>query len=102
MGYGRVNYTRRGFRAAAFTNVLDGSATNLLTRDITGRPIAFDFETRTIDVEASNVQSFAGRHVLSYGGNLRYNSFDLSLAPRGDHRTEFGIYEQDEIIMSIH
>jgi outer membrane receptor protein involved in Fe transport len=38
--------------------------------------------------------------VFSYGGNLRFNRFDLSLAPRADNRTEFGIYGQDEIFLS--
>jgi iron complex outermembrane receptor protein len=102
MGYGRVQYTRRGLRGAFFTNLLDGNATNLLTRDAAGAPIAFDFETKTFDFELSNVQAFAARHVVSYGGNLRFNGFDLSLAPRADDRTEFGIYGQDEIFLSNH
>jgi iron complex outermembrane receptor protein len=38
--------------------------------------------------------------VVSYGGNLRFNAFDLSLAPEGDDRTEFGIYGQDEIFLN--
>ena len=102
MGYGRVHYTRRGLRGAFFTNILDGTATNLLTRDTLGVPIGFDFKTKTFDVELSDVQTFAARHVVSYGGNLRHNSFDLSLAPRADNRTEFGAYAQDEIFLSNH
>lgn len=102
MSYGRVNYTRRGLRAAAFTNILDGSATNLLTRSPIGQPIGFDFETRTIDFDLANVHTVAARHVISYGGNLRFNAFDLSLAPQADDRTEFGIYAQDEIFLSDH
>ena len=102
MGYGRVAYTRRGLRAAAFANVLDGAATNLLTRSPIGARIGFDFETRTIDFDISNVQSFAGRHAVSYGGNLRFNGFDLSLAPGAQDRTEFGIFAQDEIFLSDH
>ena len=37
---------------------------------------------------SSNVQTFAKRHVVSYGGNLRFNSYDLSIAPgrRQPHR----------------
>jgi iron complex outermembrane receptor protein len=100
MGYGRVNYTRRGLRGAFFTNVLDGEATNLLTRGPDLQQIGFDFKTQTYDFELSNVQAFAQRHVFSYGGNLRFNSFDLSLAPQGDNRTEFGVYAQDEIFLS--
>jgi outer membrane receptor protein involved in Fe transport len=102
MAYGKASFTHRGLRAAFFTNVLDGTADNLLTRDPQGRPIAFDFETNTYDFEISNVQAFAARHVFNYGGNLRFNKFDLSLAPQGDDRTEFGIYAQDEIFLSDH
>ncbi len=39
---------------------------------------------------------------MSYGGNLRFNSNDLSIAPDADNRTEFGIYGQDEIFLSDH
>ena len=100
MGYGRVNYSRRGLRVAAFTNVLDGTATNLIATDPRGVRIPFAFKTNTYDAEISNVQSFAARHVVSYGGNIRYNDFDLSLAPQADNRTEFGAYAQDEIFLS--
>ena len=102
MSYGKVAFTRRGLRAAFFTNILDGTAGNLLTRDPQGRPIGFDFKTNTYDFEISNVQAFAARHVFNYGGNLRFNKFDLSLAPQGDDRTEFGVYAQDEIFLSDH
>jgi outer membrane receptor protein involved in Fe transport len=101
MTYARAAYDKRGFRAAVFTQRLDGDAANLLTRkppDFT--PITFAFKTNTFDVELSNVQTFASRHVVNYGGNLRYNTFDLSLAPQSDNRTEFGIYAQDEIFLS--
>ena len=37
---------------------------------------------------------------MSYGGNLRFNNNDLSIAPGADNRTEFGIYGQDEIFLS--
>lgn len=100
MAYGKVSFTRRGLRVNAFTNVLDGNASNLLTRDVSFRPIGFDFKTRTYDVDLGNVHAFARRHVLSYGGNLRYNQFDLSLAPEGNDRTELGLYAQDEIFLS--
>ena len=102
MGYGKAEFTRRGFRTAFFTNVLDGTASNLLTRDPLNRPIGFDFKTNTYDFELSNVQTFAARHVFTYGGNLRFNKFDLSLAPEGDDRTEFGVYAQNEIFFSDH
>jgi outer membrane receptor protein involved in Fe transport len=102
MGYAKVNFTNRGFRTAFFANLLDGQASNLLTIDATGRPITFDFNAKTFDFEASNVQTLAVRHVLSYGGNLRFNRFDLSIAPEGDNRAEFGVYLQDDIFLSDH
>jgi outer membrane receptor protein involved in Fe transport len=100
MGYGRVNYSQKGFHVAFFANVLNGDATNLLTRDVTGQPILFNFAGNTFDVEAANVQTFQARHVVTYGGNFRYNTFDLSLAPQADNRTEGGAYIQDEIFLS--
>jgi iron complex outermembrane receptor protein len=102
MGYGKVNYTRRGLHANFFSNVLDGDAANLLTRDVNFQPIGFDFSTRTYDFELTNVTPLGKRNVVSYGGNLRFNKFDLSLAPLADNRTEFGVYGQDEIFLSDH
>ena len=102
MAYGKVNFTRKGLHANFFTNVLDGNASNLLTRDVNFRPIGFDFQTQTYDVELTDVSTVARRHVISYGGNFRYNQFDLSLAPQADNRTEFGVYGQDEIFLSDH
>ena len=100
MGYGKINFSNKGFKAGFFTNVLNGDATNLLTTDVTGTPIAFNFATKTIDFEASNVQTFQQKHVVTYGGNLRYNTFDLSLAPNAQNRTEGGAYVQDEMFLS--
>jgi outer membrane receptor protein involved in Fe transport len=102
MGYVKANYSKQGFRASVFTNVLNGDADNLLTSDALGRPIEFSFDTSTYDVEASNVHTLAKRHVISYGGNLRFNRLQLSIAPDADNRAEFGVYGQDEIFLSPH
>lgn len=101
MGYGKVDYTDKGLHVQGFTNLLNGSANNLLTVDATtGRPVAFNFDTKTFDVEASDVHSFAQKHVVTFGGNLRHNTFDLSLAPLAKGRTEAGAYVQDEIFLT--
>ncbi len=100
MSYAKVNYTQRGLRAGFFTNILDGDAANLLTRDVSGSPITFAFGTKTFDFDLANVNTVATRHVISYGGNLRFNRFDLSLAPKADNRTEFGVFAQDEIFLN--
>ena len=100
LAYGKVNYTRGATRVNAFVNHLDGDATNRLSRDATGAFIPFAFRNTTFDVEAGDVRTWRGRHVFTYGGNVRYNAFDLSLAPLGDSRTEAGGYLQDEIFLN--
>lgn len=102
MSYAKVGFSKNALRAGFFTNILNGDAANLLTRDVQNRPITFAFESQTFDFEVSNVQTFATRHVVSYGANLRFNRFDLSLAPNADNRTEFGIFGQDEMFLSDH
>jgi outer membrane receptor protein involved in Fe transport len=100
MSYAKANFTKGNLRAGFFTNLLNGDADQLLTRGLNGAPITFSFDTKTFDFDLSNVQTFATRHVFSYGGNLRFNAFDLSIAPDADNRTEFGVYGQDEIFLS--
>ena len=103
MGYGRVNFTRKGLRAAALHAACSTATPTTCSRAIpAGKPIAFAFNTKTYDFDCPTCRPFATRHVVSYGGNLRFNKFDLSLAPHGDNRTEFGVYGQDEIFLSDH
>jgi outer membrane receptor protein involved in Fe transport len=83
-----------------FTNQLNGDASGLLAVGTNGRPILFEFNTRTYDVEIGNINTVGARNVVSYGGNVRYNTFDLSIAPRGDRRTELGFYVQDELFLN--
>jgi outer membrane receptor protein involved in Fe transport len=83
-----------------FTNQLNGDATGLLAIGVDGRPILFDFNTRTYDAEFGNINTIGTKNVVSYGGNVRLNTFDLSIASRGDSRTELGGYIQDEIFLN--
>ena len=100
VGYGTMRYTRGGLKFNFFTNILDGDATGLLAIGTNGQPIPFAFNTRTLDFELGNVNTIGTRNVVSYGGNIRFNSFDLSIAPRGDDRRELGGYLQDEIFLN--
>lgn len=99
LGYAKVDYRRRAFNVNFFTNILNGDASNLLAVDVTGQPVRFLFKTNTYDFEFGNAVTFAARHVVSYGGNFRYNKFDLSLAPGADSRTEGGFYAQDDMFL---
>jgi len=98
--YGTMRYARNAFKFNFFTNMLNGDASGLLAIGVDGKPILFKFDTKTYDLEVGNINTFGGRHVLSYGGNVRFNTFDLSIAPRGDNRTEMGGYIQDEIFLN--
>jgi outer membrane receptor protein involved in Fe transport len=100
LSYGTMRYTRGTFKFNFFTNILDGDANALLAIGADGRPIPFQFDTQTYDVELGHVKTIGTRQVVTYGGNVRYNGFDLSIAPLGDTRTEVGGYVQDEIFIN--
>ena len=102
MSYFTTRYQKGGRRVAFFTNLLNGNASNLLALGVNGSPLPLDFNTKTFDVEANDVKAIGTTHVLSYGGNFRHNTFDISLAPSGDNRTEGGGYLQDEIFLNSH
>ncbi len=102
MGYAKVNYLRDNWKVNFFANLLDGEAPALLAIGIDGRPINFLFNTQTYDLEVGNTQALGTKHLLTYGGNVRNTSFDLSIAPGDDSRNEVGFYVQDEIFISDH
>lgn len=98
--YGRITFTRGGMKLQAFVNAMDAKGPMLLLDGLDGKPIEAAFENQAYDVEFSDLRVIRARHILSYGGNYRHNSFDLTLAPRGDSRDEGGAYVQDEIFIS--
>jgi outer membrane receptor protein involved in Fe transport len=100
LSYGTMRYTRGAFKFNFFTNILDGDANALLAIGADGLPIPFQFDTQTYDFELGHAKTIGTRQVFTYGGNVRYNGFDLSIAPRGDSRTEAGGYVQDEIFIT--
>ncbi len=99
LGYAKVNYSRGALKANFFVNRLDGDATNLLAFGPTGAPIVFVFKNTTYDFEFGNAQAVGTKQVFTYGGNIRHNGFDLSIAPGEDARNEGGLYIQDEIFL---
>ena len=102
MGYFSTRYQNGPRRVAFFTNLLDGNASNLLARGPTGQPLPLAFDTKTFDVEAADSRAIGTRQVLTFGGNYRHNTFDISVAPGGDDRNEGGGYIQDEIFFGDH
>ena len=99
MAYGRVAYSKGALRISAFGNFLDAEAPNLMVVDPdTLGPIILAFKTQTYDFEIGNTNVLGGKHIITYGGNVRQNNFDISLA-QGDDRTEYGAYGQWEFFV---
>jgi iron complex outermembrane receptor protein len=99
MSYFSARYQQDARRVAFFTNLLDAEAVNLLARGPTGAFLPLGFDTKTFDVEATDARTAGRRHAFTYGGNFRYNAFDVSIAPGGRNRREGGAFLQDEIFL---
>lgn len=98
MSYFKTGWSKNSMRASFFTNILDGDADNLLTLGADGRPLNLTFDSKTYNLDFSNVTLAGSSHIFTYGANARKNEFDLSIAPQGDNRDEYGAYVQDEIL----
>jgi len=100
IGYGKVNYTRGALKLNAFTNLVSAEAPNLLLVDpSTRQPLQLNFSTQTYDFEAGDAVRVGQRQVITFGGNVRRNNFDITIAPASENRTELGAYAQDEIFI---
>ena len=98
MGYAKLGYERGDLRAQVFTNLLNGGAPNLLLPDPnTGRPVQLGFKSQTVDAEIGHSTFVGQRNQLTYGGNVRRNTFDITIGPDANDRLELGAYLQDEI-----
>jgi outer membrane receptor protein involved in Fe transport len=100
MGYTKVNYQRGAMKVNFFANLVNAEAPNLLLADpLTQKPLQLNFQTQTYDIDARDIRTAGRRHVFSYGGNVRRNNFDITIAPNAENRTELGAFVQDEIIL---
>ncbi len=98
-----LSYVQGGWAQGArhiglFVNDLDGEASNLLTRGPDGGPLLLGFQSQTYNLDYNETKGLAGRHILTWGANARQNEFDLTIAPAGDNRDEYGVFLQDEIL----
>ena len=98
-GYGRVGYNNGALRLNAFASYINADAPNLLLAGPTGAPLQLNFSTQTYDFEAGDAFPLGRNNVLSVGGNVRRNNFDITIAPTSENRTELGAYVQDEILL---
>ena len=81
LGYGKLGYTQGDFRFQVFTNIMDGDAPNLLLPDPNnpGQPVQLGFKGKTFDAEVGHSSFLGERNLLTYGGNVRRNTFDILL-----------------------
>ncbi len=100
MSFVKFDWQNQAQRATFFVNFLDGDAQNLLSVDASGNPIQFFFESTTYDLDYSDTRVVGGKNIVTYGAKARRNSYDLSIAPAGDARDEYGVFIQDEILFS--
>jgi outer membrane receptor protein involved in Fe transport len=98
MNFVKADWTHLATSVTFFVNLLDGSATNLLTVGPTGQPLEFDFQSDTYNIDIKDTRVAGENHILTYGATARRNNFDLSIAPAGDKRDEYGAFLQDEIL----
>ena len=99
----KVNSRDKGLRAAFFTNILDGDATNLLTRDVNCPADRLRFQDQDLRLRSVQRQRArdAARGQLRRQPALQQRSISRSRRT-ADNRTEFGVYGQDEIFLSNH
>ena len=98
LSYIKTDWSHGALRVTAFANFLDADSRSLLAIGIDGRPISFSFETQTYNVDASNTNVVRENHIVTYGVNARKNEFDLSIAPLGKERNEYGAFISDEVL----
>jgi iron complex outermembrane receptor protein len=97
LAYGQVRYERGNLHAAVFANLVGGDAPSLISLGADGEPLEIDFSNGVYDLDVGWRDLFFTRHLMSFGGNVRLNTFDISIAPDADTRTQAGVYVQDEI-----
>ena len=99
LGYARLAYVQGDFRVQAFTNLLAADAPHLMLPDPDkpGELIRSQFNSKTFDLDVGHSSTAGSRHVLHYGGNVRRNTFDLTIAPLARDRVELGAYFEDEV-----
>ncbi|MFQ5743353.1 MAG: TonB-dependent receptor plug domain-containing protein [Acidobacteriota bacterium] len=95
--YLRGDYNRRLINVRAYANFLRADSNNLLNG------LQFDFDSNTFDFSAKNTMAFdEGKHLVTYGGNARFQTFDLTIAPEGDDRQEGGAFIEDSFTPDDH
>jgi outer membrane receptor protein involved in Fe transport len=97
LSYVQADWSRGTWHVGASANFLDGDAVNLLTRGANGALLPLRFVSDAYALDATSTSEVGGRHVLTYGANLRATDFSLDIAAAAEDRSEVGAFLQDEI-----
>jgi len=100
LSYAQIAWSKNAMRFGLFVNDLDGEGDNLLTVGADGLPLNLGFASQTINFDFSDTRVVADTHIFTYGLTARSNDFDLTIAPQGSDRDEYGGFIQDEILIS--
>ncbi len=99
LSYAKVGWSKLAKRLGLFVNLLDGEGDNLLTIGPDGRPLVLGFDSTTVNLDYSDTKVAGGNNIFTFGATARTNEFDLTIAPMGDNRDEYGVFVQDEILI---
>ena len=99
IAWGRVQYRRDALEIGAFVNSSRMDVQSLLVRSMPDQLLSGHSDQDTYDLSVKDTRVLGGRHVLSYGGNLRLIKVDMGIAPAAEDRNEQGFYLNDEIFL---
>ncbi len=100
MSYAKVKWAKKALNVNVFANLLDGEARNLLAVGADDQPIVLGFESQTYNIDFANTNIVGDKNIISYGATAKTTDFDLSIAPEGQKRDEYGVFFQDEILFT--
>ncbi|MEM7247380.1 MAG: TonB-dependent receptor [Acidobacteriota bacterium] len=92
--YVEGRYEGRNIEAKVYANIFDGEAVNLLNA------LNFTIDTKLYAGDIQVKRAIGEKHFIVYGADARLSDFDLSIAPREDSRQEFGVFFEDQMILS--
>jgi iron complex outermembrane receptor protein len=99
LSYAKIDYNKQALHVGAFWNGLNADSVNLLSRGVDGKFLPFAFKTDTYNFEFANTSVAGTHHIFTYGADYRTSTFDLEIAPKGEDKTEYGAFVQDEILL---
>ncbi len=101
--YGKVDYVRGAMRISGYTNYFATDGPFLIRFTPSGQHAPWSDHNHTYHFEVSDLRKVWERHLLSFGGNVRYGRVNFSAGiPVAEDHSEVGAYVQDEIELSQH